>query len=465
MRSRLFWKIFLPFWVLQTCIMLLSAYWIHSSFGPEHPWWLQPERRAVPVLARYATWRYSTRGQDGLRELFHDIALEKRSAYWLFDENMNELSGLPMPAGAPEAVARALQNQNIARGGRGTFIVEKLADDKGRIFIFAGEFSAPPLLRSLPGRALVAILVSSLLTSLLCAVLAQNFTRPILRLRDAAHAIAGGDLEARAGLSGSTRRDEIADLVADFDSMANEIRDLVESNKRMLMGASHDLRSPLSRIRVALSLASTAPEAERNELLGRIELELLRLNEMIEQILTVARLESGQLKPASKPLSLNRVIGEAVDDARFEASQSNVEIVYDEHGSEVSVVGDENMLRSAFENVLRNAIFYSGSDGAVEVSVVQADGTVRISVRDNGPGVPETALPKLFRPFYRVDDARGAATGGSGLGLFIASGAAKAHNGSVRAKNIEPHGLEITIELPVAAVSSATAVSLPSPRS
>ena len=142
------------------------------------------------------------------------------------------------------------------------------------------------------------ILFSSLLTSLLCAVLAQYLTRPILRLRDAAHAIARGNLEARAGLSGSTRRDEIADLVRDFDTMAGEIHDLVESNKRMLMGASHDLRSPISRIRVASSLASTAPEAERNELLDRIEFELLRLNGMIEQILTVARLESGQLKSA-----------------------------------------------------------------------------------------------------------------------------------------------------------------------
>ena len=205
---------------------------------------------------------------------------------------------------------------------------------------------------------------------MLCAILAQYLTRPILRLRDAAHAIAHGNLEARAGLAGgSTRRDEIADLVKDFDAMAGEIRDLVESNKRMLTGASHDLRSPISRIRVALSLASTAPDAERKELLDRIDIELLRLNGMIEQILTVARLESGQLKPACEPLSLNQVIGEAVEDARFEASQSNVEIVYDENWSELTMLGEANMLRSAVENVLRNAIFYAGENGRVELSV------------------------------------------------------------------------------------------------
>jgi two-component system sensor histidine kinase CpxA len=448
-KTRLFWKIFLPFWILQTCIMMFVAYRVHASFGPDRPWWVQPERRAVPVLARYATWRYSTRGQEGLRELLHDIALDNRSAYWLFDDNMNELSGFWMPAEAHDAVQRALQNQGIAKAHQGTFIVEKLTDAKGHTFIFAGEFFFPSLLRSLPGSLLAVILLSSLLTSLLCAVLAQYITKPILRLRDAAHAIARGNLEARAGLSGSTRRDEIADLVEDFDTMAGEIRDLVESNKRMLMGASHDLRSPLSRIRVALSLASTAREPERKELLDRIEVELLRLNGMIEQILTVARLESGRFQPASESVSLNQVIGEAVEDARFEASQSNVEIVYDEDWQEVTMTGEENMLRSAFENVLRNAIFYSGVDGRVEVSVAIERGLAKISVRDNGPGVPEAALPKLFNPFYRVDDARGTSTGGSGLGLSIVSGAVKVHNGSVLARNLQPNGLEIIIELPM----------------
>jgi two-component system sensor histidine kinase CpxA len=452
MKSRIFWKIFLPFWILQTCIMLFLAYSVHASYGPDRPWWVQPERRAIPILARYATWRYATRGQEGLRELFHDIALPKRSAYWLFDDQMNELSGFWMPDDARDSVQRALQHQGIVTTRYGTFIAERLPDSKGHIFIFAGEFFHPPLVRTLPVSVFAAILISSLLTSLLCAALAQYLTRPIIRLRDAAHAIARGNLEARAGLSGSTRRDEIADLVKDFDTMASEIHDLVESNKRMLMGASHDLRSPISRIRVALSIAATAPEPERQEMLDRIEVELLRLNGMIEQILTVARLESGQLQPSIAPLSLNQVIGEAVEDARFEASQSNVEIVYDESTPERTISGEENMLRSAFENVLRNAIFYSGDRGRVEVALTSDKGLATISIRDNGPGVPEDALPKLFKPFYRVDDARTTTTGGNGLGLSIVSGAVKSHNGRVSARNLQPHGLEILIELPVADV-------------
>jgi two-component system sensor histidine kinase CpxA len=461
MKSRLFWKIFLPFWILQTCIMLFLAYRVHESFGPDRPWWVQPERRAMPVLARYATRRYATRGPDGLRELLQDIALDKRSVYWLFDSELKELSGIRTPAGAHEAVQQALQNAGVARSREGTFIAQTVQDKDGQNYIFVGEFFVPPLLHRLPVSVLFVILFSSLLTSLVCAALAQYITRPILRLRDAAHAIAGGNLEARAGVKASKRSDEITDLVRDFDTMAGEIHDLVESNRRMLMGASHDLRSPISRIRVALSLASTAPGAERIELLDRIEIELLRLNGMIEQILTVARLESGQLRRVSEPLSLNQVIGEAVEDARFEASQSNVEIVYDPDWPEVRMIGEENMLRSAIENVLRNAIFYSGEDGRVELLVELGQDVVRIMVRDNGPGVPDAALPKLFSPFYRVDDARGSSTGGSGLGLSIASGAVKVHNGTVRASNLQPHGLEILIELPVATAKAHASAPAP----
>jgi two-component system sensor histidine kinase CpxA len=448
MKSRIFWKIFLPFWVLQTIIMLFLAYRVHESFGPERPWWLQPERRAIPVLARTATWRYDTRGQDGLRELLKSIELPRRAAYWLFDENWHELSGFWLAPDAVEGAQKALRHDGLAMTRHGAFLAEKLTPPSGHTYIFVGEFFHPPVLQSLPVSVFIVILLSSLLTSLLCAILAQYLTRPIVRLRDAAAAIARGNLDARAGRGPSGRSDEIADLVRDFDSMAEEISDLVQSNKRMLMGVSHDLRSPIARIRVALSLASNAPEEERAELLERIELELLRLNGMIEQVLTVARLESGQMETPKVAVSLNQVLEEALEDARFEASQTNAEIVGGEGWPQLTVMGDENMLRSAFENVLRNAIFYSGDGGRIAVNVGLAGGMARITVGDNGPGVPEESLPRLFKPFYRVDDARNTSTGGSGLGLSLVNAAVKFHNGRVTARNLQPHGLEITIEVP-----------------
>lgn len=448
MKSRLFWKIFLPFWILQTGIMLYLAYQVHVSFGPEHPWWVQPERRALPVLARAAAWRYGRAGQEGLRELLRNIALENRSTYWLFDAQRNELSGQPLPPQSLAGIQRALQNGNFASTRRGHYLVERFNDRDGHPWIFAGEFLRPPLLQRLPGTLPWIIVVTSLLTSLLCAGLAQYLTQPILRLRDAASAIAGGNLEARAGIKGSKRSDEITDLVRDFDFMANEIRELVESNRRMLMSVSHDLRSPISRSRVALSLASSGNEEERREMLQRVDVELLRLNGMIERILTVSRLESGAYRPHSVPLSLNQIIGEAVEDARFEATQLNVEVFgTPEDWPSLELTGEPNLLRSAFENVLRNAIFYSGQNGRVEVSLEFSAGTARVAVRDNGPGVPPDKLAKIFEAFYRVDDARVSSTGGTGLGLSIVTGAVKFHKGRVSARNLQPHGLEILIEL------------------
>lgn len=452
MNSRLFWKIFLPFWLLQTALMLFLAYYVHESFGPQRPWWLQPERRAMPVIGRAAIHRYQRGQRDGLRDMLQDIELPQRSQYWLLDDQGNELSGRAMSSEVHAAVAEAVTGGGMSHVKGATILALRMQDRDNRMFVFAGEFSVPPLIHSLPGGLVAGILISSLLTSLLCMELARYLTSPILRLRDAAHAIAHGNLEARAGRKGSRRRDEIADVVADFDAMAVEIANLVDSNRRMLVGVSHDLRSPIARIRVALSLVSNAPENERAELLERIEQELLRLNSMIEQVLTVARLESGQMRAQCAPVSLNQVIDEAVEDARFEASQSDVEIVYDDRWPETVLEGDENMLRSAIENVLRNAIFYSSQAGRVELNVAVRNGRVRVVVRDNGPGAPEEAVSKLFEPFYRVDDARGVTTGGCGLGLSLTAGAVRAHQGTVRASNIAPHGLEIAIELPVAHV-------------
>ncbi|HLI04487.1 MAG TPA: HAMP domain-containing sensor histidine kinase, partial [Terracidiphilus sp.] len=188
-------------------------------------------------------------------------------------------------------------------------------------------------------------------------------------------------------------------------------------------------------------------EDERAEMLDRIEQDAIQLDSMLERILTVARLESGQQQPSFEPILLNDVLDEVLHDANFEAAAAGVTISYHCDGT-VKVNGDAGLLRSAVENIVRNAIFYSGEGGQIEVKLEKSDGTAVISVRDNGPGVPEKALPLLFKPFYRVDDSRGTTTGGMGLGLAIVRNAVAAHGGSVAAKNILPHGLEVELQLP-----------------
>jgi two-component system sensor histidine kinase CpxA len=245
--------------------------------------------------------------------------------------------------------------------------------------------------------------------------------------------------------------------------MAGELRTLIQSERNLLSGVSHELRSPIARIRLALTLARDAGADERSEMLDRIEQDTIQLDSMLEQILTVARLESGQHKPRFERVSLNDIVDDVLHDANFEAAATDATIAF-QGESDIQVNGDAGLLRSAVENLVRNAIFYSGRGGKVEVRLGQEDGAALVSVRDNGPGVPENVLPLLFKPFYRVDDSRGTTTGGMGLGLAIVRNAVLAHGGSVSAKNVAPHGLEVELRVPILPPSQPTRSDVSSPR-
>ena len=184
-------------------------------------------------------------------------------------------------------------------------------------------------------------------------------------------------------------------------------------------------------------------------MLDRIEQDTIQLDSMLEKILIVARLESGQHKPNFENVSLYEIIENVLDDARFEATAVDVDIRFT-GSTDVDLSGDPGLLRSAVENIVRNAIFYSGAGGLIDITLRRDNGTALLSVRDNGPGVPEEALPLLFKPFYRVDNSRGMATGGMGLGLAIVRNAVLVHGGTITAQNVVPHGLQIDISLPIA---------------
>jgi two-component system sensor histidine kinase CpxA len=313
------------------------------------------------------------------------------------------------------------------------------------------ELTPPPLGERIPGDLLWTLKLGTIFSAIICLLIAHYLTKPIERLRDATHELARGNLDIRAGENLGNRHDEIAELVRDFDTMAGELRTQIQSERNLLSGVSHELRSPIARIRLALALARHADDRERAEMLDRIEQDTVQLDSMLERILTVARLESGQQKPKFEQLALNDILDDVLHDANFEAAATGASISYQGNG-EIKLVGDVGMLHSAVENIVRNAMFYSGKDGKIEVSLEKNDGAGVIRVRDNGPGVPENALPLLFKPFYRVDDSRGTTTGGMGLGLAIVRNAVAAHGGTVSARNVSPHGLEIELRLPLPVV-------------
>jgi two-component system sensor histidine kinase CpxA len=290
-------------------------------------------------------------------------------------------------------------------------------------------------------------LAGLLLTAiLLCYALATYLTTPIRKLRLATQRLAGGDLETRVAPRLGRRRDELGDLAADFDEMAERIESLVTAQQRLARDISHELRSPLARMNVALGIAKQRATPDVGTQLERIENEADRLNQMIGRILTLSKLEGGAQGYEKESLDLMEIVGSVAEDANFEAQPLGKSVVMKGDGS-CTIEGNEILLRSAVENVLRNAVRYTEKGSSVNVSVEKNGETVKVYIQDHGGGVPDDELEKLFKPFYRVGEARDRASGGIGLGLAIADRAIAAHDGAITAKNMNG-GLQVEIALP-----------------
>ncbi len=447
MNRRLFWKIFLPFWAAQALLLGALYLRVHYRINSEHPWWIQPERHEMPILADLAAKTFEEQGPSGLHQLLNNLSLNNRSRFWLVDTSGRELTGGTVPDNIFSNAVAAEKNEGLYHSYEANVLAARATTPHGQ-YILIAELTPPPLRERVPGDLLWTLKLGTLISALVCLLIAHYLTKPIEQLRDATHELARGNLDTRAGENLGNRQDEIADLVRDFDSMAGELRNQIQSERNLLSGVSHELRSPIARMRLALTIARHAREPERLEMLDRLEQDTVQLDSMLERILIVARLESGQMQPKFELISLNEVIDDVLHDAKFEAVATGAEITYECDG-ELKVTGDIGLLHSAIENLVRNAMFYSGRQGKIEVKLAKSDGSAVILVRDNGPGVPENSLPLLFKPFYRVDDSRGTTTGGMGLGLAIVRNAVAIHGGTAAARNVIPHGLEIELRLPV----------------
>jgi two-component system sensor histidine kinase CpxA len=289
--------------------------------------------------------------------------------------------------------------------------------------------------------------VLALVVGVLSFALARYLARPVGVLRETTRRFGVGDLGARVGGRAVRRRDEIGALARDFDAMAERIEALVGSQRRLLRDVSHELRSPLARLRVALELARDRAGEGAGEPLDRIEHEAARLDDLIGQLLLLERLEIGEPDVEAAAFDLSQLLGEVVDDASFEAAPAGRDVLFEECPP-VQTQGYPSLMRSALDNVIRNAIRHAPEGTSIEVALAAVDGGATVTVRDHGSGVPDEHLETLFEPFSRVADARERTTGGAGLGLAITRRAIEIHGGSVEARNHPEGGLEIAIHLP-----------------
>ncbi|MGC3981659.1 MAG: ATP-binding protein [Steroidobacteraceae bacterium] len=281
--------------------------------------------------------------------------------------------------------------------------------------------------------------------------LARTVTRPVERLQVSARALADGNLDARVGDEFASRRDELSVLAHDFDQMADRLRGLIDSKEVLLRDVSHELRTPLARLRLALGLARRdGANLEREH--DRIEREAERLDELIGEILRLARLNSTQPDLHRARFDYANLIADVAEDARIEATALSKQVSFN-YPESLEIDADEELLRSAIENVVRNAVRYTAADTTVELSLTRKANLAILVVRDHGPGVPEAELSRLFEPFYRVtQQARERDTGGYGLGLAITARIMGAHQGRVEANNAADGGLVVTLRVPLNAV-------------
>ena len=322
----------------------------------------------------------------------------------------------------------------------------------GRHLLLVPDFQGANLWRVLgrPRVFALPLLVTALLSGVLCYWLARYLLLPVNQLREASRAMAAGDFAQRVAPGLGGRRDEIAGLAHDFDHMAARIEKLMASQMQLLGDISHELRSPLARLVVALELAQQKQGAEASAEFERIALETERMNELIGQVLAITRMETGAGQIEREALQVNALLEKLVENCNFElgADDRQVAIVAAEAAT---IEADPALITSALENVIRNAARYTAPGTTVEVDARVSEDWFVIRVRDHGPGIPETMLEQVFDPFVRVGEARDRGSGGHGLGLAIARRAIVLHGGEIGAANHVGGGLQITVRLPLAA--------------
>ena len=462
MRS-LFLKIFLAFWAtaIITCIALVLT----VIFGPGNvpSYWRAALTDTGNNAGMSVIWDFEEGGAPAASAKLERIESETHLRACLFDLSGNPISGKNCGI-FKDMVSRLTPSSPSAFSMRFGIVrvALRLKGSNGGNYIFATELPAGP--RAMFGTHRVSILlewsIALLVSGFICYLLTQYLTDPILRLREASQQLAAGDLSTRAAAGIERRHDELGDLVSDFNAMASRIEELVSRQRQLISDVSHELRSPLARLNVALDLGR---ERKGNDpAFDHMEQDIGLLDDMIGRLLTIAKLDTSAAPAPMTPVDLTGLVSQIVSDANFESHERNSDVRLTAHG-QYFVQGNAELLHSAIENLVRNAIRYTEPRTSVEVLLEAGRRSnasyVHLVVRDYGPGVPESELVNIFQPFYRVANARDRQSGGVGLGLAIAERIVRLHSGTIRAENAKPRGLEVEILLPHSALNDQESAS------
>lgn len=427
----LFLRIFISFWLAT--ILLASSFFLLGRYSGDKA--IEKTEVALEAQAEVVAALWLKGGQ-------------RATMHWLFQQSSEQRPVLVNQQGGSPFVQHRMGgdtwNQSPVTAGvhRLKFghiaIIVKLPEVIPSLYLVKsinpGQMQRLPV----PVLLILAIIIIGLVSMGLAAVL----TRPIRKLRNAVQVIAAGDLSARVSISG---RDEVSALATDFNLMAERLNEMLASQRQLVSDVSHELRSPLARLRIALELAERAKDPA--SALARIEKEADELEQLVTDLLSLARIDSGQFKLEKQPVPLCQLIKKIVADANYEGEARRRQVILKDC-DDVVANGDPVLLNAAIENVVRNALRFTKDDSCVVINLRQKNSSIVITVDDQGDGVPEEALSLLFEPFARVAEARDRHTGGFGLGLAITGRTLLAHGGKAKADNRPGGGLRVTLTLP-----------------
>ncbi|HEY1492234.1 MAG TPA: ATP-binding protein, partial [Steroidobacteraceae bacterium] len=449
----LYWRIFLAFWAALALILVgtVTVAVNATTHRTERPWVQRGQLYAQAARA------FESGGPAALQDWLRGLAEEPAARTYIVGPDGREMLGRTLPpllrapggnltAGAAPGAIAPVGGALVLVGPAGAtyHVVVGPLRDGPRLF---GELE-------LPGVPLSILLIAIAASAGVCLLLARYLVAPVDRLRLTTRQLAGGDLNVRVLPALKGRKDDLGLLAQDLDTMAGRLRQLLEGKQQLLRDVSHELRSPLARLQLALSLARRDPNAAERHL-TRAGQEADRLEQLIARTLQLVRLERPLQDLERTEVDLGELLRGIAAEVAIEADAQGCTVLVQAHGA-LHLTADPELLRSAFENVIRNAVRYSPVGAGVSISARRSElGALEVIVRDEGPGVPEKDLALIFEPFYRVDRAREhRSAGGEGLGLAIAARAIAVHGGRISAANAEGGGLTVSVSLPTTAAAA-----------
>lgn len=450
MRS-LYWKIFLSFWLASILIIVTTA-WVASEIARKSAIPTQ-ERAFMDSYANAAVVIFESGQHAALNKWLEKTSLSKQMDLFLLTNKGDIVGNQPTPDLVKQISLKLTQGRldsGIFKSGN-LIVSHEILSPTGIAYRLAAVSEKPlsPIVRIPWEGFTIRLLLAIFISGFICYLLSLYLTSPLTSLRRAAQSLAKGKLNTRVGHFTGHHHDEIAELSDDFNSMAEQLETLIHSKERLLQDISHELRSPLARLHVAIELGRKKCTKIAQIEFDRMESECLRLNELISEILEFARLEKSTDTLDKSLVNLPMLLSNLLKDANYEFSETTPRVTLGKM-EPIQLMLDERLIHRAIENIIRNALRYSLKSHPVLLSMYTEphNKKIFIEIADNGPGVPENQLKKIFNPFYRVDTAREKKTGGYGLGLAIAQQAIQLHGGEIRAMNRQQGGLLVRIILP-----------------